>query len=229
MIFTRLKYPTQAPKIQLGVAHPFRQCPFKFFLYFLFAFPCPVEYGWPNRLRLNFWENVCKLLCRNIQKVNNKKVSGVTCQVSHIECHFFCRPGRSQGLLYKHHRNSLIDWLIKLAIIRENIFTAPPHPSHKIDYVKIFQEILNPEENPNRITGSKVAAILLNGWILLISGASSGRVCACSLCSRLVFILLLFWTARVCYQRSIPCLVYSDLQSISKKINFKEIPTIFGT
>ena len=35
--------------------------------------------------------------------------------------------------------------------------------SHKIDYVTIFKEILNPERHPNRITGSKVMAILLNG------------------------------------------------------------------
>jgi hypothetical protein len=39
--------------------------------------------------------------------------------------------------------------------------------NHKIDYW-----------HPNRMTGSKVTAILLNGWILLIGGASSGRVCA---------------------------------------------------
>ena len=50
--------------------------------------------------------------------------------------------------------------------------------SHKIDYVTIFKEILNPEAHPNRITGSKVTAILMNGWILLIGGASSGRLCA---------------------------------------------------
>ena len=34
--------------------------------------------------------------------------------------------------------------------------------------------------------GSKVTAFLLNWWILPIGGASSGRVCACSLRSRLV-------------------------------------------
>ena len=37
--------------------------------------------------------------------------------------------------------------------------------SHKIDYVTIFKEILNLEGHPNSITGSKVTAILLNGWI----------------------------------------------------------------
>ena len=52
--------------------------------------------------------------------------------------------------------------------------------SHKIDYLTIFNEILNPEEHPNCITGSKVTAILVNWWILPIGGASLGRVCACS-------------------------------------------------
>ena len=46
---------------------------------------------------------------------------------------------------------------------------------------------LNPEGHKNRITGSKVMAILLNGWILPIGGASSGRFSACSLRSRLVY------------------------------------------
>ena len=45
--------------------------------------------------------------------------------------------------------------------------------SHKIDYVTIFKEILNLEGHLNRITGSKVTVILLNGWILPIGGASS--------------------------------------------------------
>ena len=58
--------------------------------------------------------------------------------------------------------------------------------SHKLEYAIIFKEILNPEVHPNRITGSKVTAILLNGWILRIGGVSSGRVCSCSLRSRLV-------------------------------------------
>ena len=39
-----------------------------------------------------------------------------------------------------------------------------------------MKEILNPERHPNRITGSKVPAILLNGWILPINGDSSGLV-----------------------------------------------------
>ena len=40
--------------------------------------------------------------------------------------------------------------------------------------------------HPNRITGSINMAILLKGWILLVAGVASGRVCACSLRSRLV-------------------------------------------
>ena len=60
--------------------------------------------------------------------------------------------------------------------------------SHKLYYVIIFKEILNPEVHPNHITGSKVTAILLNRWILRIGGASSGRDCSCSLRGRLVLI-----------------------------------------
>ena len=58
--------------------------------------------------------------------------------------------------------------------------------SHKTDYVTVFKEILNPEGHPNRIIVSKVTAFFLNGWILPIGGASSGRVCTCSLRGRLV-------------------------------------------
>ena len=59
--------------------------------------------------------------------------------------------------------------------------------SHKIDYVTIFKEILNHEGHPNN--GLKFTAILLNGWILPIGGVALGRVCACSLRSKLVFLL----------------------------------------
>ena len=44
--------------------------------------------------------------------------------------------------------------------------------SHKIYYVRIFSDILNLEGHRNCITGSRVTAILLNGWILSIGGAS---------------------------------------------------------
>ena len=47
---------------------------------------------------------------------------------------------------------------------------------------------LSGHQNP--ISGSTVTAILLKGWILSIGGFSSGRVCACSLRTRLVLVLL---------------------------------------
>ena len=41
----------------------------------------------------------------------------------------------------------------------------------------MFKVILNLDGQPYRIAGSKVKAILLNGWILPIGGGSSERVC----------------------------------------------------
>ena len=45
--------------------------------------------------------------------------------------------------------------------------------SLKIEYVAIFQVILNLEGHLTRITGLRVTAILLKGWILPIDGASA--------------------------------------------------------
>ena len=59
-------------------------------------------------------------------------------------------------------------------------------PSYKIDSVIVIKNFLNPEGHQNPISGSKVTAMLLKGWILPIGGVASGRVCACSLRSRLV-------------------------------------------
>ena len=76
---------------------------------------------------------------------------------------------------------------MKISLRRRHALTvADGALSHKIDHVTIFKEILNTEGHPNRITGSKVTAILLKGWILPIGGALSGRVFVCSLRSRLV-------------------------------------------
>ena len=97
----------------------------------------------------------------------------------------FSRPGRSQGLLYKHLCNSFINWfshpllkaLVKISLRRRHaLMVGDGAFSHKMDYV--FKEILNLEGHPNRIAGSKVTAIWLNWWILPIGGASSGRICA---------------------------------------------------
>ena len=51
-----------------------------------------------------------------------------------------------------------------------------------------FKEILNLEEHLNQFISSKVTAILVNRGILPRGGVVSGRVCDCSLCSRLVFL-----------------------------------------
>ena len=58
--------------------------------------------------------------------------------------------------------------------------------SHKIDYFPIFQTNLNLEGHLNRFTASKVTAIFVNGGIIPRGEVASGRVCACSLRSRLV-------------------------------------------
>ena len=47
--------------------------------------------------------------------------------------------------------------------------------SHKIDCFTKKNQILNPEGHSNCITGSKVTAYLLNGWILPVGGASAGK------------------------------------------------------
>ena len=58
---------------------------------------------------------------------------------------------------------------------------APSRPngvsSHKTNYIEHFPEVLCLEGHLNCYIGSKVTAILLNGWILPTSGAASGRVC----------------------------------------------------
>ena len=74
-------------------------------------------------------------------------------------------------------------------MVCENISLRPRHALTVADGAFSHKEILNPEGHPNRITGSKVMAILLNVWILPICGALSGRVCSCSLRSRLVLLL----------------------------------------
>ena len=60
-------------------------------------------------------------------------------------------------------------------MVCENFFTAPPRPKgckwcfeSKIDYIEFFYEILNLEGHKNRITGSRITAILLNWWIFLL-------------------------------------------------------------
>ena len=68
--------------------------------------------------------------------------------------------------------------------------------SHKIHYNGTLKEILNIEGHPNSNTGPRASAILLKGWILPIGEVASGRVCACSLRSRLVMAILTFSTSK---------------------------------
>jgi hypothetical protein len=68
--------------------------------------------------------------------------------------------------------------LVKISLWRRHAIVVEDGGSrHKIDYVTIFQENLNLKRQPNRITGSKVSAILLKGGSLPIGGVTSGRVC----------------------------------------------------
>ena len=91
----------------------------------------------------------------------------------------------------------VMDW-VKTPPLRKNSITNPlffmalltvADSAFSQFSVTIFMAILNLEGHPNCITGSKVTAILLYGLILPFGGASSGRVCACSLRSRLSFYL----------------------------------------
>ena len=70
--------------------------------------------------------------------------------------------------------------------------------SHKIDYITSFYENISLKGQQNRITGPRVTAILLNGWIFPIGQSDEAS----------------WW--RVCYQRSLPCLVF-ELIITSKK------------
>ena len=63
----------------------------------------------------------------------------------------------------------MVKWFVKISLQRRHALTAADGAfSHKVDYVTIFKGILNSEGHPNRITGLKVTAILLNVWILPI-------------------------------------------------------------
>ena len=58
--------------------------------------------------------------------------------------------------------------------------------SYKICYVIVIKNFLNPDRHQNPIRRSKVTTILLKGWICPIGEVACGRVCSCSMRSRLV-------------------------------------------
>ena len=47
--------------------------------------------------------------------------------------------------------------------------------SYKIDFIIVIKNFLNAAGHQNRISGLKITAILLKGWILPIGGASAGE------------------------------------------------------
>ena len=117
-------------------------------------------------------------------------------------------PGEARGCsINSLVIDSLINWFSQpfppTALQRRHAQTVRDSiSSYKIDYVKMIKNSLNPEGHQNPISGSKVTAILLKWWILPIVGASSGRVCACSLRSRLVYRLWPWTRDAKTYQRA---------------------------
>ena len=61
----------------------------------------------------------------------------------------------------------------------------------------VIQNFLNLNAHQNSISRSKVAAILLKGWIFPIGQVASGRACICSLRSRLVIKELPIYCTRI--------------------------------
>ena len=95
----------------------------------------------------------------------------------------FSRPGRSQGLFYKHlHDSLIISFIHHIVKYLYGVFTPK---WLKMVLLDILSEILNLEKHQNCCIDSKVMAILMNDWILPNGGVASGRVCI--LRSRLVF------------------------------------------
>ena len=69
---------------------------------------------------------------------------------------------------------SLIHPLVPTALQRRHAQAVRDRSSsYKIDYVIVIKNFLNPEEHQNPISGSKVTAFLLKGWILPIGGPSA--------------------------------------------------------
>ena len=87
----------------------------------------------------------------------------------------------------------LIKWLsnplVKIYLRRRHAQTVKNGASsHKTTCIDIFSKILNLEGHLNSCIGSKVTAILLNGWILPNGRFALGRACASCLRSRLLFL-----------------------------------------
>ena len=100
-------------------------------------------------------------------------------------------PGEARGcstntsVIHSLIHSLIQSWFVKIFLRRRHALMADGAFSHNIDYVTIFKEILNPEVHLNRITGSKVMAILLNGGfcplVELDREGSAPAVCAAGL------------------------------------------------
>ena len=107
-------------------------------------------------------------------------------------------PGRSQGLLYKHLRpslinsfiNSLIHPLLKIFLWRRHMeIVKNVASSHKTNILEFFLYILSLDGHHNCCIGSKVTSILLNGWILPTvhqEGSASAAFAAIFFCIQLI-------------------------------------------
>ena len=116
---------------------------------------------------------------------NNKahvNKQSITAMASNI----FFRPERSQGLLYKHLRHSLIQsffrWLNNhispLTLQRRHAQGDRDNSSsYKIDYLVLVKIILNLTGYHNSMIGSKVMPVLLKCCNWPIGGVASWRVC----------------------------------------------------
>ena len=88
-------------------------------------------------------------------------------------------PGKARGCsINSLVIHGLINWVSHpfppTAVWRRHAQTVRVSTSsYKIDYVIVIKNFLNPKDHQNPITGSKVLAILLKGWISPLGGASA--------------------------------------------------------
>ena len=86
--------------------------------------------------------------------------------------------------------NSVSHPLVIISLRRRHTLMVEDGASNqKTSYIPVVQENLTFKGHLNRFIGSKVTEILVNGGILPSGGVASRRVCACSLRSRLVFVI----------------------------------------
>ena len=94
--------------------------------------------------------------------------------------HNMLQTRQSQGLLYKQLCDYFIDsfsqWAFPCTALRRRHARTKQHFQLKNRLLMVIKNFLSPEGHQTPISGSKVTAILLQGWILPTGRASSGRV-----------------------------------------------------